>query len=61
MYVIGEINFVGESAVDLGGPKREYFRLFAMEAKEHLLQGPPTRKFFSIDLSAVKVCNLNTI
>ena len=55
------MKFVGESAVDLGGPKREFFCLFAMEAKEHLLQGPPTRKFFSTDVSAIKVCNLNTI
>ena len=50
-----QVRFVGEGAVDHGGPRREFFRLLAIEAQENLLRGPPTAKFFDTNVSAVKV------
>ena len=40
------MTFVGESAVDDGGPRREYFRLVLAEMmkQSHLLAGPPSCK-----------------
>lgn len=41
-----KVTFLGESAVDDGGPRREYLRLLmaAMVDQSHLLAGPPCRK-----------------
>ena len=50
-----QVRFVGEGAVDHGGPRREFYRLLAIEAQANLLRGPPTAKFFDTNVSAVKV------
>ena len=31
--MVFQVNFVGEGSVDTGGPRREFFRLLAEEAK----------------------------
>ena len=50
-----QVRFVGEGAVDHGGPRREFFRLLAINAKERMFMGPPTRKFFATDVAAIQV------
>lgn len=32
-----QVNFIGEPAVDAGGPSREFFQLFLQEIDRHLL------------------------
>ena len=41
--------------VDLGGPRREFFRLFAHEGKDHFFIGPDTKKFFITNVTAIQV------
>ena len=51
-----QITFVGEGAVDYGGPKREFFRLFAQEAGKNYFIGQSSQpKFFRGDILAVQV------
>ena len=51
-----QITFVGEGAVDYGGPKREFFRLFAQEVSKNYLIGQSGKpKFFRGDILAVQV------
>ena len=47
---------MGEGAVDCGGPRREFFRLFAIKAQQKYFVGVPTQKFFSSDVCALQVC-----
>ena len=49
------MRFVGEGAVDSGGPRREFFRLFAEDSKGHFFFGSTSTKFFFADVSAVQV------
>lgn len=46
---------MGEGAVDQGGPRREFFRLLAMNASEHYFVGKKTNKFFVNNVTAFKV------
>ena len=50
-----QVRFVGESAVDSGGPKREFFRLLAEDSKGYFFFGSASKKFFFADVSAVQV------
>lgn len=50
------MNFVGEGAIDHGGPKREFFRLFARLASETYFRGATdTCRFFDNNMMAVQV------
>ena len=49
---------VGEGAIDYGGPRREFFRLLALNAKDTLFMGASDRKFFGNNVSATQVTNL---
>ena len=50
------MTFVGESGVDLGGIKREFFRLFIKElGKSIFMQGAGNNKFFSFNMPAIQV------
>lgn len=53
--LFSQIRFVGEGAVDHGGPRREFFRLLAINAKEIMFMGPPTTKFFATNVAAIQV------
>lgn len=44
--------------MDYGGPKREFFRLFAIEASDVYFQGKPNYKFFINKVTALQVCLL---
>ena len=47
---------MGEGAVDCGGPRREFFRLFAIRAQQkYFVVGIPDQKFFACDVSALQV------
>ena len=50
-----QVSFVGEWAVDTGGPRREFFRLVALEAKEKFFIGRSFQKFFLCDILAIQV------
>ena len=50
-----QVRFVGEGAVDQGGPRREFFRLFASGSKQYFFHGSETRRFFDNNVSAVQV------
>ena len=47
--------FVGESALDYGGPRREFFRLLASDAAQSLFVGNDGMKFFYLDPTALQV------
>ena len=49
------MRFVGEGAVDSGGPRREFFRLFAEDSQGYFFFGSTSTKFFFADVSAVQV------
>ena len=49
------MRFVGEGAVDQGGPRREFFRLLATKANQVYLKGRPEWKFFDTNVSGVQV------
>ena len=49
------MTFVGEGAVDQGGPKREFFRLLAKEASETYFKGNKRARFFANNTIAVQV------
>ena len=46
---------MGEWAIDVGGPRREFFRLFADKAQENMLIGTSALKFFKCDMTALQV------
>ena len=55
LFLCWQITFVGEGAVDLGGPRREFFRLLACEAAESpYFCGGILGKFFACNVPAVK-------
>ena len=54
-----QINFVGEGSVDYGGPRREFFRLLALNAKEMWFVGSSDKKFFANNVLGVQVGNQN--
>ena len=39
------MRFVGEGAVDYGGPRREFFCLLALKAGDVFFEGTPTKSF----------------
>ena len=47
--------FVGEAAVDQGGPRREFFRLLAKEFGSRCLVGKEDCKFWLADVGALQV------
>ena len=66
--LLPQVTFVGEGAVDSGGPRREFFRLLASEASNTLFIGNVTAKFFVMNAQALQVstltcilCNVNTL
>ena len=50
-----QVKFVGEGGIDYGGPRREFFRLLALTAKETLFIGTGDQKFFNTNVSAIQV------
>ncbi len=54
--ILLQVNFVFEGAIDSGGPRREFFRLFSMVASEKFLIGETNQKFFCVDICALQVC-----
>lgn len=48
------MTFVGEGAVDYGGPKREFFRLLIEEIVQYYMHGG-VLKFFIANVSAIQV------
>ena len=56
MFNIYQVIFVGEGAIDQGGPKREFFRLFAKAASEVYFRGDATRaKYMANNITAFQV------
>ncbi|XP_065906067.1 G2/M phase-specific E3 ubiquitin-protein ligase-like [Dysidea avara] len=49
-----KVTFVGESGVDLGGPKREFFRLFIKELSQSGFMLGGKNKFFSSNVQAIQ-------
>ena len=49
------MTFVGEGAIDHGGPRRELFRLFALKASDQYFIGNDGNKFFCNDVIALQV------
>ncbi|KAL5475336.1 hypothetical protein EMCRGX_G025133 [Ephydatia muelleri] len=47
-----QVTFFGESSIDDGGPRREFFRLLVLQAGESLLRGDNI-KFFSLNVPAL--------
>ncbi|KAL5457471.1 hypothetical protein EMCRGX_G034735 [Ephydatia muelleri] len=47
-----KVTFFGESSIDDGGPRREFFRLLVLQAGESLLRGDNI-KFFSLNVPAL--------
>ena len=41
--------------MDLGGPRREFFRLFASGSRKYFFRGSETSQFFYNNVSAVQV------
>jgi hypothetical protein len=46
-----------ESGVDLGGPRREFFRLLVFETSTTYFIGKEGHKFFLTDMKALQVFN----
>ena len=52
-----QVTFVGEGAIDYGGPRREvFFRVLAAKASISMFIGSDNMKFFSMDTAALQVC-----
>jgi hypothetical protein len=49
------VTFVAEGAIDHGGPRRELFRLLALEASNQYFIGKEGSKFFCNDVTALQV------
>ena len=47
-----QVTFFGETSIDVGGPRREFFRLLVVQAAETLLRGVNV-KFFSLNVPAI--------
>ena len=45
--------FIGEGAVDQGGPRREFFRLLALGAADRYFIGKDTMKFMDTNVTAL--------
>lgn len=55
MVFYDKVRFVGEGAVDYGGPRREFFRLLGTEAQRTFFVGSHAYKFFDSNVSAIQV------
>lgn len=51
LFIPQQVNFAAEGAVDHGGPKREFFRLFAKNAAQAYFRGD----FMDVNGMAVRV------
>lgn len=49
-----QVTFVGEGAIDSGGPRREFFRLLAVEGANRFFVGHRS-KFFASNVTAFQV------
>ena len=54
-HMVLQVTFVGEGAIDQGGPKREFFRLFAEQACTYFRGDNKQPKFLRNDILAVQV------
>ena len=52
-----QVTFFGETSIDTGGPRREFFRLLVVQAAKTLLRGVDI-KFFSLNVPAIVVGSL---
>ena len=50
------MTFVGEGGIDYGGPRREFFRLFAHETAASYFIGPEDAKYMQSNCTALQVC-----
>ena len=51
------MTFIGKGAIDYGGPKREFFRLFVQKLCESDYMHGGKTKFFVSDVPAIQVCH----
>lgn len=54
-----QVNFVGEGAVDYGGPRREFFRLLPLRLADDnslYFHGVEGQKFFLCNVNGYRVC-----
>ena len=59
MYI--QVNFIGEPAVDAGGPSREFFQLFLQElARNLMISCPNGSKIFDHNVPSLQVILHNT-
>ena len=49
---------MGEEGLDGGGPRREFFRLFANEVRDRMCFGNNAKYFFRHDVTALQVSRL---
>ena len=48
---------MGEEAVDGGGPRREFARLFSKELRNTIFEGPPNKGVIKHDSVGLQVCH----
>ena len=53
LFGVLQVTFVGEPAIDHGGPRREFFDLFSLQCCETFFRG--TAKYFDVNAAAVQV------
>ena len=53
-----QVKFLGEDAVDEGGPKREFWRLLGLEIKSKLCVGSEDRLTLSHNVLGLQVSNI---
>ena len=60
--VYQQVNFIGEEAIDYGGPRREFFRLLAINFAKELMVGD-NFKFMKPDVKALQViyCSISIV
>ena len=50
-----QVTFIGEGAIDYGGPRREFFRLLIQKLSESDYMHGGESKFFVSDVPAIQV------
>ena len=50
-----QVTFIGEGAIDYGGPRREFFRLLIQQLSESDYMHGGKSKFFVSDVPAIQV------
>ena len=53
-FIFEKVNFIGESSIDSGGPRREFFRLLAYESSQLYMRGGKD-KYMASNVAALQV------